>query len=147
MKNYIEQTANEIIEKYNSRDPFEILRVLGVNIEFNGNLESLKGFYTVINGCKYVVINSNLSLPEQRSVAAHELGHCCLHQHFAESQDFRESMIYDMESKPEYEANMFAGYLLVSDEDIKEAAAIGYSLSQMAAYLNIDEKILALRVK
>ena len=146
MRNYIEETVNNLIKKYNTRNPFEILKELDIAVEFNSCLESLKGFFTVINKRKSVVINGNLSREEQKTVAAHELGHSCLHDHFAESREFREFMIYDMESKPEYEANLFASILLVSDEDIKEATDLGYCGSQMAAYLNIDEKLLDIRL-
>ena len=146
MKNYIEETVNELIDKYNTRDPFEILENLGVFVEFNCELDSLKGFYTVVNGVRFVVINSNLSEEEQRVVAAHELGHCCLHQHFAENSQLCEIMIYDMKSKPEYEANLFAGILLIPDEDIKEATNLGYCPEQMAAFLNTNIKLLDIRL-
>lgn len=146
MKNYILNSVNELIDKYKTRDPFEILRQKNIAVEFNGNLKDLKGFFTVISGKKYVIINSNLSHIEQREVAAHELGHCCLHNHIAENESYREFMIYDMESKPEYEANLFASYLLISDEEIKYAASLGYSEAQTAAYLNINDKLLKIRL-
>lgn len=146
MKNYIRNSVDELINKYKTRDPFEILRQKDISVEFNGNLKELKGFFTVVFEKKYVVINSNLSYIEQREVAAHELGHCYLHNHIAESESYREFMLYDMESKPEYEANLFASYLLVSDEEIKYAASLGYSEAQTAAFLNINEKLLKIRL-
>ncbi len=147
MKNYIEKTVNHLINKYNTQNPFELLNCLGISTEFNSSLTDLKGFFAVVNNKKFVVINSNLPEESQRAVAAHELGHCCLHEHFAQNTGFREFMLYDMETKPEYEANLFAALLLISDENIEEAARMGYCGSQMAAYLNVDEKLLQIRLQ
>ena len=69
-----------------------------------------------------------------------------IHSHIAESEAFREFMICDIDSKPEYEADLFASLLLISNEEIKYAATLGYSQSQMAAYLNISEKLLKIRL-
>lgn len=145
MKSYIKNRAEALAEEYRTRNPFEILDSLGISVEFNSEFTELKGFFTVINGCRFVVINSNLSYEEQKIVAAHELGHAVLHEDFAKDSQICDTMLYDMSSKPEFEANLFAAYLLVSDKDLEEAASLGFCKSQLAAYLNVSKKLLEIR--
>ena len=145
MKNYIKRQAEVLSNKYHTRNPFEILKSLGINVKFNSEFSELKGFFTIINGYRFVVINSNLSYEEQKIVAAHELGHAVLHEEFAKDSQICDTMLYDMHSKPEFEANLFAAYLLISDNDIKEAASLDFCESQLAAYLNVSEKLLEIR--
>ena len=82
MREYIKKTVDNLITKYKTQNPFELLKHLGISTEFNCSLSDLKGFFAVINDKKFVVINSNLPEESQKTVAAHELGHCCLHEHF-----------------------------------------------------------------
>ena len=47
----------------------------------------------------------------------------------------------------ELQANTFAGYLLISDDDLDDMKVLEYSLAQAAACLGIPEEILRLRIK
>lgn len=145
MKDYIKNRAEALAEEYRTRNPFELLETLGIDIEFNSEFTELKGFFTIINGCRFAVINANLPYEEQKIVAAHELGHALLHEEFAKDAQLCDTMLYDMRSKPEFEANLFAAYLLISDSDIEDAANMGYSKSQLAAYLNVSKRLLEIR--
>lgn len=145
MKDYIKNRAEALAEEYHTRNPFELLETLGIDIEFNSEFAELKGFFTIINGCRFAVINANLPYEEQKIVAAHELGHALLHEEFAKDAQLCDTMLYDMRSKPEFEANLFAAYLLISDSDIEDAANMGYSKSQLAAYLNVSKRLLEIR--
>lgn len=55
----------------------------------------------------------DLEEPQRKTVAAHELGHHILHRHLAKASPLREIGFYDAASGPEYEANLFAGELLI----------------------------------
>ena len=51
-------------------------------------------------------------------------------------------MLYDMTARPEYEANMFAADLLISDDEILELVNIyNYDVNQTANALDTDSKI------
>ena len=76
--NYIFDCVSELTEKYNTRDPFELMKQLGI-ILFSSNLESSKGYCIIVNGYKYIAINNSLEPRERTIVAAHELGHIILH--------------------------------------------------------------------
>lgn len=55
---------------------------------------------------------------KKRIVAAHELVHILLHRRQLKMAPMKDSVLYDMTSQTEYEANMFAADLLIDDEDI-----------------------------
>ncbi len=52
--------------------------------------------------------NNSLDENMLRIVCAHELGHDQLHRNMAKTTPIHEFMLYDMKSKPEYEANIVA---------------------------------------
>ena len=114
MSNYIYDKVGKLIKKYHTRNPFDILEQMNVVVKESSNYHNLKGYCLVSCKTTYVVINSQLSEPEKRIVAAHELGHVVLHR------SLMNTTIYDMISKTEYEANLFAADLLLSDTDIEE---------------------------
>lgn len=80
-------------------------------------------------------------------VCTHELGHDALHRQFAKDGGLREFMVYDMKSRPEYEANMYAADLLLDDEEIMELAKYGYDMQQVAGILNTDINLIDLKME
>jgi Zn-dependent peptidase ImmA (M78 family) len=56
-------------------------------------------------------------------VAAHELGHDRLHHHLARVSPLKDFMLYDMTSRTEYLANLFASELLISDDEVEECVS------------------------
>ena len=51
-------------------------------------------------------------------VAAHELAHIVLHQSQLKIAPMKDTVLYNMASQTEYEANLFAADLLLDDEEI-----------------------------
>ena len=66
----------------------------------------------------YVVINTFLAAPVKQIVAAHELAHVVLHRSQLKLAPMKDTVLYDMASQTEYEANLFAADLLLDDEEI-----------------------------
>jgi len=122
MNNLIFTQAEELQQKYHSRDPFILLDALHIVTMFSDRYspDGLKGFCTIQNQSKYVVINDHLDEAEQRVVAAHELGHLILHRPDLKIGAFRDNDIYMATGKKEREANFFAADLLIADEDVIE---------------------------
>ena len=87
MSNYIYDKVGKLIKKYHTRNPFDILEQMNVVVKESSNYHNLKGYCLVSCKTTYVVINSQLSEPEKRIVAAHELGHVVL-QDRIRSQSF-----------------------------------------------------------
>lgn len=142
-KNIVDMTER-IVKKYGTRDPFRMAKKCGAEIIIK-NLGSLKGFYKVVYDTPFIFLNSSLSQSEARLVCAHELGHHALHR-AAARVGFEEFSLFSQTSRREYEANLFAAVLLISDDDIKELIDCGYTAAQAAAVLGVDERIVEMKI-
>ena len=142
----IVRRAQSLVKRCGTRDPFEIAEHLGVEILTVGSLKQLKGFYRVIKRNRFIFLNEKNSPQMNRIVCAHELGHDQLHREFAASNTLQEFMLYDMNSIQEYEANVFAANLLLEDDAVLELIYDGYNIVQIAAELQSDMNLVALKV-
>ena len=140
----IVEIANGIVKKYGTRDPFKTARMCGAELMIK-NLGSLKGFYKVVYDTPFIFLNESLPRQEARLVCAHELGHHALHR-AAARVGFEEFSLFSENSRREYEANLFAAVLLISDDEIKELIDMGYTTAQIANALGIDERITELKI-
>ena len=145
--NYIHDAVQSRIKKYRTRDPFTIAQESGITLIQDPTLDVMKGIYTIIRRNRFIIINSNLSECMKKIVCAHELGHDALHQDFARKRALQEFMHYDMKSKPEYEANMYAAELLFGDDEIMELVREGRDMQQIAGILRTDINLIALKAE
>lgn len=144
-RDFIKNTAESLIKKYDTRDPFELCKAVGVYVVF-ADLGSLKGMYKYLKKNRFAVINENLDPETKRLVCAHELGHDQLHQEIAKHICLQEFALYDMKNRPEYEANLFAAEILLPDDQILAHAYKGYDIEQIAKELSININLVALKV-
>ena len=116
----IHGTAERLVRMYKTRDPFELLDALRVVTRFTHRFDArgLKGFCTVVNRTRYVVINGKLEESEQRVVASHEAGHIVLHGKELRVGALRDLDIFRAVGKEEREANCFGANLLIPDEEV-----------------------------
>lgn len=91
---------------------------------------------------RYIVINQKINDKFKSIICAHELGHDRLHQHFARNTAIREFSLFDMSSKPEREANLFATELLIPDNTIMDFAKQEYPYEFIAAKLDIPVELV-----
>lgn len=138
--------VNKILKNSDTRNPFTIAKDLGIMVLLNDSLSKLKGMYCVIKRNRIITINSNLPEQLQKIVCAHEIGHDILHRDLATLGALNEFTLYDMASRPEYEANMFAAELLIDDEDVYNLAIEGYDMQQIAAELETDINLIGLKM-
>lgn len=144
--NNIANKGSNLVKRCNTRDPFKIAEAIGVKVMFVDNFEKLKGVYRVIKRNRWIFINSNLSERMQRIVCAHELGHDQLHRHLAKGDGLMEFVLYDMASRPEYEANILAAQILLPDDEVLEHIYNGYDAEQIARIMDSDINLVALKV-
>ena len=144
-REYIQNVANELIKKFDTRDPFQLCQAIGVEV-FYADLGSLKGMYKYLKKNRFAVINENLDPFTKTLVCAHELGHDILHQNLARKVCLQEFILYDMKSRPEYEANLFASEILLPDDIIFNLARDGYDIEQISKELCTDINLIALKV-
>ena len=58
-KDYIQSVASGLIKRYDTRDPFELCKAIGVEI-FYADLGHLKGMYKYLKRNRFAVINEKL---------------------------------------------------------------------------------------
>ena len=125
----------KLVRRCGTRDPFEIARQLGIEVIFCDDLGSLK------------FINSSLSEKMQRIVCAHELGHDQLHRKLACANGLHEFMLYDMSTRPEYEANIVAAEILLDNDELLDYIyTYNYSAEQIARAMETDINLVALKI-
>lgn len=144
-KDYIQTVASNLIKRYDTRNPFELCRATGVEVFF-ADLGSLKGMYKYLKRNRFAVINENLDDYTRTLVCAHELGHDILHRDLAKKLCLQEFVLYDMKSRPEYEANLFASEILLPDSEIFALAHDGFDIEQIANTLYTDINLVALKM-
>lgn len=135
----LSRVGEKLVKRCGSRDPFEIARQLGINVMLCENFGSLKGMYRVIKRNRFIFLNNSLDENMLRIVCAHELGHDQLHRNMAKTTPIHEFMLYDMKSKPEYEANIVAAEILMdSNEVLRYIYEYGYTAEQIASAMSTD---------
>lgn len=137
----------DLVRRFGTRDPFAIAEGLGIHI-YEENFDRLKGMYRIIKRRRCIFINQNLDEPTARMVCAHEIGHDRLHRDFAKGDGLQEFTLYDMSTRPEYEANLVAAAILLPDEEIlRYIYDYGYDADQIARALSADVNLIALKIQ
>lgn len=140
MKNLIKSKVNELIDRHNTADPYELANAEGIII-LKENLGGIFGYYS--NQYRQKIIHINSEIPEKRQLTtcAHELGHAILHPD-SNTSFLRENTFCSI-NKLERQANLFAAELLIDDNKIKEYKS--YNLEQIALIENLPIELLKLK--
>ena len=143
----LSEIGEGLVKRCGTRDPFEIAQQLGAEVLFCEGFNSMKGMYRVIKRNRFIFINRDLTPQMQRIVCAHELGHDQLHRNLAKTGAIQEFMLYDMTTKPEYEANVVAAEILLDTDEILDCIyKYGYNAEQMAKAFETDINLVTLKV-
>ncbi len=143
----LSEVGERLVRRCGTRDPFEIARQLGVEVLFCPDFGSMKGMYRVVKRTRFIFLNRDLTPQMQHIVCAHELGHDQLHRDLAKTGALQEFMLYDMTTKPEYEANIVAAEILLdTDEVLDYVYHYGYTSEQIARAMGTDINLVALKV-
>jgi len=94
----------------------------------------------VIKRNHFIFLNNRPDENMLRIVCAHELGHDRLHRNMAKTTPIHEFMLYDMKSKPGYEANIVVAEILMDSNEY------GYTAEQITSVRSIDINLVALKV-
>lgn len=143
----LSEVGERLVRRCGTRDPFEIARQLGVEVLFCPDFGSMKGMYCVVKRTRFIFLNRDLTPQMQRIVCAHELGHDQLHRNLATTGAIQEFMLYDMTTKPEYEANIVAAEILLDTDAVLDYVYnLGYTSEQIAKTMSTDINLVALKV-
>lgn len=138
----IKKLADFIAKKYQTRNPFEILKGMNTILVF-APLVDIRGFYQSFQRNNIIYIDENLQEHEQRLVCAHELGHMILHKN--ENTVFMDSRTHLKTSTYETEANKFAVELLIPNEVILENWKC--TTEQLSCITGYPEELIKLRLQ
>lgn len=144
MTSYIKELADSLKKRFSSNNPFIIAEGLNVNVRIK-QIPELKGFYTINQRNRFIIVNEKLDATMTKIVLAHELGHDQLHRGIMDF--FTETNIYTMTNKTEFEANMFAAELLVDDQEVLDVLKSGYDFFTTAKMLYIDKNLLSIKMQ
>ena len=143
----LSEVGERLVRRCGTRDPFEIARQLGIEVLLCPDFGSMKGMYRVIKRNRFIFLNRDLTPQMHRIVCAHELGHDRLHRNLAKTGAIQEFMLYDMTTRPEYEANIVAAEILLdTDEVLDYVYNFGYTSEQIAKTMSTDINLVALKV-
>ena len=138
MSKNIRLRVNNLIKKYNTKNPLKLCEKLNIHVLFT-DLGSLKGYYKHPRGIKIIVVNSELSKFTQKIVLAHELGHAILHS--SRSVALMHNKILHYSSTVENEANKFAAEFLLHNYDTDNIEYCDYYTEEISTNDN-DRKLL-----
>ena len=128
-------------KKCGTSDPFEIADQLGILYQI-GNCEH-EGCYMFLKNHRYIFLSNRLDRTELNLVMAHELGHALLDRK-ANCYFIRNKTLL-LVSKLERRANLFAAYLLISDDILQDY--IGYTQDQFCQCTGYPKELIELRLK
>ena len=142
----LSEVGERLVRRCGTRDPFEMARQLGVEVLFCPDFGSMKGMYRVIH--------APLHFPQRRphaADAAHSLraraGPRPAPPESRQGRRAAEFMLYDMSTRPEYEANIVAAEILLdTDEVLDYVYNFGYTSEQIAKAMSTDINLVALKV-
>jgi len=145
VNDYIHREAGRLIRRFGVQDPFRLAELLGIHVMYDFNFRALKGMYKVIKRSRFIILNGNLSDRDLRTVCAHEIGHDRLHRDLAESGILQEFQLYNMKIRPEYEANIFAADILITDGQILSRAGYDCGIGEIAEELGVDVNLAMIK--
>lgn len=115
MRKNIKLKVKNLVNKYQTADPFALAKELDVNILYVPLPEKIRGILVRVLRKKTILLNDKLNYEAQKIVICHELGHVRMHWHAG--YFFQHEGIYYSPARYECEANEFAIHLLNYSSD------------------------------
>ncbi len=144
--NYLISVGEKLVKTYGTRDPFEIADGLGIVVKDCPDFGRLKGMYTVIKRNRFIFLNDGLDPVTRKIVCAHEIGHDRLHRDLVKNGALKEFTLYDMKSKPEFEANIVCSEILLDTKELLQYIyEEHYTAEEIARVMNTDINLVALK--
>ena len=138
----LQAMIQKLVRQAGTRDPFEIARQKHIIIT-EEPLGSIRGYYSRSHRQPVIHINSALSESQRRFTCAHELGHALLDP--KANTPFLHSRTLFSVNRYEIEANRFAVWLLISDEDLAEYP--DRTIPQLAQIFGVTPALMEHRLK
>ena len=138
----IKELVEHYKRKFGTSNPYKIADELHIELAV-GDIGSREGCYMYLKKHKCIFLNENLEEHEMKLVMAHELGHALLDR--KSNCYFIRNKTLLLNSKLERRANLFAAYLLITDEMIIEHK--DFTESQFTISTGYPKELIELRLK
>ena len=132
------QRAKQVINTYQSNDPYLISEELGISVIEATLAGRLKELYFG----DHIILRNNLSTNEKRHYLAHALGHHFLH---TGNYLFFNNHRHFQNTKEELQAEEFAAHLLIPDQELNPM--LDWHPADLAEYFQVSEELITLRLK
>ncbi len=145
MVDHIRNAVRRITTKYATRDPYELCNDMKILLRYEsmGMYEGCcKGFIYIRSRVICITLNSDLPEALRRVVLAHEIGHAVLHRDMVGAQPYHDISLFDETKPAEYEANVFAAELLLSNDDVLDIINDDISFFGVARALYVPPELL-----
>ena len=117
MKRNIRKEVRRLIDKYETRNPIELIELLDISLVKTTLGGRMRGYYCCPLDIESICISSNLSDEDTNMVAAHELAHALFHRNM--NVLFISSNTFCNKGRYEKLANYFSADLLLPDDIFK----------------------------
>lgn len=141
----ISREVQAIQKKHDETDVARLCKAMGITVLYHpmGDFDgACKGFYLSQSRKQVIMVNSNLSEGLQQIIMAHELGHAVLHKKVSGLRAFHDFVMFDETSQYEFEANIFAADLLMTDSEVLALLNDDISFFAAAAALQVPPELL-----
>lgn len=123
-----------------------ILKHLNLSVEELTLTNELSGSLDIVN--KKICLEKSHSQTRKNFTIAHELGHYCLHQEVADKFEDKIFFRSSVTDEHEFQANNFAGELLMPKEEfLKQIKAGVKTIQKLADYFNVSTLAVRVRAK
>ena len=132
-----------------SRNPEEILRCLGIELEDTFDLGNLKGMYSSADRHRTIYLHKHLEGYLRRFVLMHEICHDQIpeHRRRARRTPYKEVLFSGSKDCSEREANSVAAHVMIDDGRMIEMIIEGWTSQAIAAELYVPEDLLLIAIE
>lgn len=145
--NHILSKVDKLVKTYDTRDPFELCKILNIKVHYKNLGTLIKAYYFYQSRISNIVINNQMPEEIYQLLCAHELGHVILHKSIAQARGFFETSLLEECIPTEYEANLFAAELLIPTELLVEYIKENNSFFAIAKNLRIPPELLDFKIR
>ena len=145
---YISERVSSLVKKHGTNDPFKLCKALDIRVRYAELDGRLCGYFFCQSRIKSVVLDSSLSDISARIICAHELGHACLHKETLSAiRIIDKNALFNCRDVAEYEADLFAAELLITDSEILEHIENGLTVYSSARALRVPDELLDFKLR
>ena len=132
-------------------DVIKLAEKININVEYVDLADDLSGelFKDPETDHWFINVNRKHHVNRQRYTIAHEIAHFCLHRHL--KYRFEDEIFFrggESDDKEEMEANNFASFILIPEQELKSKIRSGIrKIEELAEIFEVSTLALRIRVK